>query len=246
VRFLRSEPPFVVSRSEAYLGVMIDDIVTKGADEPYRMLTARAERRLELAADLADVRLLEKAKSVGVLASHEIEAVEKRAHLRASLLQACEDAWVKKTSEYASFAVECGLSLNHGMTVAELLKRQQIGQGQIDAILAEVCRTNNISLEGADLAPERDILLFAVRYSGYRDREAKLAGQVDQWESVSIPAGMIESDIPGLSLEVREKLKRHRPQTLGQASRVPGITHAAVILLHMLIDKAAGRPAPRQ
>jgi len=236
-RFLRNEEPFVLSRSEAYLGVMIDDIVTKGADEPYRMLTARAERRLDLAADLADVRLLDRARSIGVLTCGEIAQVARRAEWRQSLLRACGAAWVKKTSAYARFALEGGLGLEQGMTVADLLKRQQLGTGQIDEIIKEVCADSGIPLEGADLAQERDALLFAVRCSGYRDREAKLADRVEQWESISIPPGLLEGGMPGLSLEAMEKLRRHRPQTLGQASRVQGITHAAVVLLHMHIEK---------
>ena len=238
VRFLKNESPFVIGRREAYLGVMIDDIVTKGVDEPYRMLTARAEYRLELAADLADVRLLEKAKSIGVLNQDEINAVENRIIWRKALHQCCEEAWVKKTSEYAHFAIEVGINLNHGMTVAELLKRQQIDLEQTDKILIEVCENNGISLEGINLLQERDALLFAVRYSGYRDREIKLVSQIEHWESVYIPANFLEADIQGLSLEVKEKLQRHRPQTLGQASRIPGVTQAAVVLLHMLIEKS--------
>jgi len=237
VRFLRNEEPFVVSRFEAYLGVMIDDIVTKGADEPYRMLTARAERRLELAADLADVRLLDKAKSIGALSQAEIAQVERRAERRESLLRACDAAWVKKTSNYARFALEAGLGLEQGMTVSELLKRQQLDLEQIDEVIREVCAASGISQEAADLAQERDALLFAIRYSGYREREARLADHVQQWESIRIPSSLLDSDTPGLSLEVREKLRRHRPQTLGQASRVPGVTHAAVVLLHMCIEK---------
>jgi len=237
VRFLRGEEPFVISRSAAYLGVMIDDIVTKGADEPYRMLTARAERRLELAADLADTRLLDYAKTIGVLSAAEIAAVERRMEWRASLLRACETAWVKKTSNYARFAIESGLTLKHGMTVAELLKRQQIEPEQIDLLIAEVCENNSISFEGVNKVQERDSLLFDIRYSGYRDREAKLVGHLEYWEHIFIPVNFTERDIPGLSLEVREKLRHHRPQTLGQASRIPGITNAAVVLLHMLIEK---------
>jgi tRNA uridine 5-carboxymethylaminomethyl modification enzyme len=236
-RFLRGEEPFVISRFEAYLGVMIDDIVTKGADEPYRMLTARAECRLGLAADLADVRLLGRAKSIGVLTQAETARVEGRAEWRESLLRACGAAWVKRTSGYARFALEAGLGLEQGMTAAELLKRQQLGAGQIDEIIREVCGDSGISLEGVDLPRERDALLFAVRCSGYREREARLACHARQWESIRIPPGLLEGAAPGLSLEVREKLRRHRPDTLGQASRVPGVTHAAVALLHAHIER---------
>jgi tRNA uridine 5-carboxymethylaminomethyl modification enzyme len=237
VRFLQNKEPFVISRFEAYLGVMIDDIVTKGADEPYRMLTARAERRLELAADLADVRLLDSAKSIGILTQAEIAQVEGRAEWRESLLRACDAAWVKKTSGYARFALEAGLGLEQGMTAAELLKRQQLGVEQIDEILKEACADGGISWDGVDFPRERDALLFAIRYSGYREREAKLTDHVQQWESIHIPPSLLAGDAPGLSLEVREKLRRHRPGTLGQASRVPGVTHAAVVLLHMHIEK---------
>jgi tRNA uridine 5-carboxymethylaminomethyl modification enzyme len=286
-RFLQNKEPFVISRFEAYLGVMIDDIVTKGADEPYRMLTARAELRLDFAADLADVRLLDRAKSIGVLTQAEIAQVEGRAAWRESLLRVCDAAWVKKTSGYARFALEAGLCLEQGMTVAELLKRQQLGTEQIDEILKEACDAawvkktspyarfaldaglgleqgmtvaellkrqqfgaepideilketcadGGISRDGVDFPRERDALLFAIRYSGYREREAKLASHVQQWESIHIPPSLLEGDAPGLSLEVREKLRRHRPGTLGQASRVPGVTHAAVVLLHMYIEK---------
>jgi len=238
VRTLRGEPPIIIGRSEAYLGVMIDDIVTKGADEPYRMLTARAERRLELAADLADTRLLGKAKEIGVLSRDDVAIAEKRAEWRSALVGACGSEWAKKTSEYAKFANQSGLELSSGMTVADLLKRQQIGQQQIDGILREVCRSSNISLEGVNWEQEKDAILFSVRYSGYREREAKLADQASQWDSVNIPEGFLVGDVPGFSIEVREKLRKHRPQTLGQASRVPGITHAAVALLHMLIEKS--------
>jgi tRNA uridine 5-carboxymethylaminomethyl modification enzyme len=238
VRTLREEPPITISRGEAYLGVMIDDIVTKGTDEPYRMLTARAERRLEFAADLADTRLLGKAKEIGVLSQDDVATAEKRAEWRSALLGACESEWAKKTSEYARFADQSGLVLSRGMTVADLLKRQQIGHEQIEGILREVCRSGGISQECVNWEQEKESLLFAIRYSGYREREAKLADQASQWDSVNIPEGFLVGDVPGLSIEVKEKLRKHRPQTLGQASRVPGITHAAVALLHMLIEKS--------
>jgi tRNA uridine 5-carboxymethylaminomethyl modification enzyme len=236
-RFLQGKEPFVISRFEAYLGVMIDDIVTKGADEPYRMLTARAELRLDFAADLADARLLERAKSIGVLTQAEVAQVEARAEWRESLLRTCDATWVKKTSPYARFALDAGLGLEQGMTAAELLKRQQLGVDQIDEILKEVCSDGGVSLDAIDLPRERDALLFSIRYSGYREREARLADHVRQWESIRIPPSLLDGDAPGLSLEVREKLRRHRPGTLGQASRVPGVTHAAVVLLHMHIEK---------
>jgi len=238
VRTLREEPPITISRGEAYLGVMIDDIVTKGTDEPYRMLTARAERRLEFAADLADTRLLGKAKEIGVLSQDDIAIAEKRAEWRSALLGACRSEWAKKTSEYARFADQSGLVLSSGMTVADLLKRQQIGAEQIEGILCEVCRSGGISQKGVNWEQEKESLLFAIRYSGYREREAKLADQASQWDSVNIPEDFLVGDLPGFSIEVREKLRKHRPQTLGQASRVPGITHAAVALLHMLIEKS--------
>jgi len=240
VQSLRGQPPVILGRDLAYIGVMIDDLVTKGTDEPYRMLTARAEHRLGLACDLADARLLPIAKALGTLRPEDIAAVERRCERRARLRAQCEDSWVTRTTPFGPIALESGLLLASGMTLAALLQRQQVSEAMADALLAKLPVWNEA---GADWDPlwERDLLLFEVRYAPYREREARLLEGQRAWDHVRIPATFLIEDLPGLSREVKEKFAKHRPETLGQASRIPGITPAAVTLLHLMIER--GRSA---
>lgn len=236
VRWLRGEGSIILGRDQAYLGVMVDDLVTKGTDEPYRMLTARAEHRLGLACDLADARLLGISRQVGALTDAEFQQVESKLERRSRIRHQCEETWVSLTSPLGPVAVEAGLSLASGLSLTELLKRQQITHDLADRALGTLPGWSEPQL-GWDASWERDLLLFEIRYSGYRDREARLLEGQREWDHVRIPAEFQIEKQPGLSREVKEKLVRHAPETLGQASRIPGVTHAAVTLLHMLIDR---------
>ena len=236
VRWLRGQEPIVLQRDQAYIGVMIDDLVTKGTDEPYRMLTARAEHRLGLACDLADVRLLLVAQAIGGLSVAEIEAMERRLEWRARVRVQCDEAWVTRSTPFGPIALESGLSLASGLTLAELLQRQHITEDLANALLEHLSVWSE-SDHPLDLSRERDLLLFEIRYAPYRTREARLLEGHRAWDHVRIPQDLQIEDLPGLSREVKEKFARHRPETLGQASRIPGITPAAVTVMHMLIGK---------
>jgi len=240
VRWLRDQEPLVLGRDQAYIGVMVDDLVTKGTDEPYRMLTARAEHRLALACDLADVRLLPVAREVGALSPAEFARVEAKLERRLRLRDQCAEAWVAPTSPFGPFALQAGLVLASGMTLADFLKRQQVTPDLAEAALALLDGWTTPQ-EGWDPAWERDILLFEVRYQGFHEREARLLDGQRAWDHVRIPVDFRVEHLPGLSNEVKEKLQRHRPETLGQASRIPGITPAAVTLIHLLLER--GKPA---
>lgn len=236
VRWLEGKTSIVLERDQAYIGVMIDDLVTKGTDEPYRMLTARAEHRLGLACDLADARLLSVAHEIKALKSEEFGLIEAKLERRERLRQQCGEAWVTQTSPLGSLAREAGLALATGLSLSELMKRQQVTAPLADRALASLPGWEEAQ-PGWDPRWERDLLLFEIRYSGYREREARLMEGQRAWDRVRIPEGFGLEHVPGLSNEVKEKLKRHRPETLGQASRIPGITHAAVTLMHMLIER---------
>jgi len=236
VRRLRGQAPVVLERDQAYIGVMIDDLSTKGTDEPYRMLTARAEHRLGLACDLADARLLGVARDIGALGEEEFAWTEAKLERRERLRSSCDGTWVTPSSPLGPLASSAGLTLQAGLSLSELLKRQQITSELADEALASLPGWD-AGQRGWDPHLERDLLLFDLRYSGYRERESRLLEGQRSWDHVQIPARFRMEQIPGLSNEVREKLKRHRPETLGQASRIPGITHAAVTLLHLLIEK---------
>lgn len=234
-RALRGEAPVVLGRDQAYLGVMIDDLVTKGTDEPYRMLTARAEHRLSLACDLADERLLEVARGIGALSPAELARLEGRAARRAALREALETTRVTPSNAFGALAAEAGLRLESGMSLLEFFRKQQVGPAEADRALALV--EPGEAPAGWDAALERDLLLFEARYGAYREREAKLLQRERDWDAIRIPEDFFVERWPGFSLEVHEKLGRHRPETLGQASRIPGVTPAAVTLLHLLIEK---------
>jgi tRNA uridine 5-carboxymethylaminomethyl modification enzyme len=148
----------------------------------------------------------------------------------------CDEAWVTQTSAFGPLAAGAGLRLEAGMTLSDLMRRQQLTNENTDACLALV-EGWAVPQAGWDSALERDLLLFDLRYAGYREREARLLEGQRVWDHVRIPADVRVEQVPGLSTEVREKLRLHRPETLGQASRIPGITPTAVTLLHMVIDR---------
>ena len=235
-RWLRDQEPVVLGRDQAYLGVMIDDLVTKGTDEPYRMLTARAEHRLGLACDVADARLLGVAREVGALSAAELASVEARVERRERVRVQCEAAWVTQTSPFGPIAAGAGLRLDAGLSLADLLRRQQMGPAEADACLALLEGWDH-SQAGWNAAWERDLLLFDLRYAPYREREARLLEGHRAWDHVRIPADFRIEHLHGLSKEVLEKLALHRPETLGQASRIPGVTPAAVTLLHLHLHR---------
>ncbi len=235
-RWLRDREPVVLGRDQAYLGVMIDDLVTKGTDEPYRMLTARAEHRLGLACDVADARLLPVAREVGALSDAELASVEARVERRERLRTQCEAAWATQTSPFGPIAAAAGLRLDAGLSLADLLRRQHMGPAEADACLA-LLEGWAEPQAGWNPAWERDLLLFDLRYAPYREREARLLEGHRAWDHVRIPADFRIEHLHGLSKEVLEKLRLHHPETLGQASRIPGITPAAVALLHVHLHR---------
>ncbi|MBS1785815.1 MAG: tRNA uridine-5-carboxymethylaminomethyl(34) synthesis enzyme MnmG [Acidobacteria bacterium] len=232
---LLGHEPLILGRDEAYLGVMVDDLVTKGTDEPYRMLTARAEHRLSLACDLADERLLEATRRAGALTAMELARLEARARHRAEMRDAVQATRVTPSNAFGTLASEVGLRLESGMSLADLFRKQQIGSGEAERALAMVNLPQ--APQGWDADLERDLLLFEVRYGAYREREVRLLQRERDWDAIRIPEDFFVEAWPGFSNEVREKLGRHRPETLGQASRIPGVTPAAVTLLHLMIEK---------
>jgi len=237
VRWLQGRDPVILGRAQAYLGVMVDDLVTKGTDEPYRMLTARAEHRLGLACDLADGRLFAVAREVGALHPAELARVEAKVAHRERMKAACEATWVTQTSPFGPIAAGAGLRLEAGLSLSDLFRRQQIGPAEAEACLA-LLEGWHQDVPGWVPETERDLLLFDLRYAPYRDREARLLEGQRAWDHVRIPSDLRVEHLHGISKEVLEKLTLHRPETLGQASRIPGVTPAAVTLLHLLIHRS--------
>jgi tRNA uridine 5-carboxymethylaminomethyl modification enzyme len=202
------------------------------------MLTARAEHRLGLACDLADGRLLGVAREVGALDPSELSWLEAKNGRRERVKVQCGEAWVTQTSPFGPIAASAGIRLESGLTLSDLFRRQQIGTYEADACLA-LLDDWRLEQPGWDPATERDLLLFDLRYAPYRDREAKLLEGHRAWDHVRIPSDLRVEQLHGISREIMEKLILHRPETLGQASRIPGVTPVALTLLHLLIHRTS-------
>jgi tRNA uridine 5-carboxymethylaminomethyl modification enzyme len=224
---------FVLSRSDAYIGVMIDDLVTRGVTEPYRMFTSRAEFRLKLRADNADQRLTPLGLQIGCIGSERETAFSARvATLDAG--RAVLDRLTLTPNEAAS----AGLAINHDgrrRSAFELMAFPDISFDRLAVIWPEL---------GGIPAGEAAQLEIDARYAAYVRRQEEDVAALKRDEAVAIPAGFNFADIPSLSNEVRQKLAKHQPRTLAQAARIDGMTPAGLTLLLAAVKKAAKSAAP--
>ena len=223
--------PFVLKRREAYIGVMIDDLVTLGADEPYRLLTSRAEHRLLLGADSAYARLTARAVEVGLVSPREAEPIlEKEARLNRAKAVAGKTRVIPNRETVETLSSE-GVSLAEETTVAGLLRRPETEAAAVFRWLLSAGPEEMRSEIPGLTAPELDRLAGELRYGAFLEREEETLRRVERAAERPIPEDFVYRALPGLSAEAAEKLERHRPRTLGQAGRIPGVTAAAVTLL---------------
>lgn len=231
LRQVRDLPAWSPGRETAYLGVLVDDLLTHGASEPYRMFTSRAEYRLLLREDNADLRLTEIGRALGLVDDQRWRAFEDH---RDALVRA-RQRWSAHrlrpgTSAAKRFEARFGAPLNRESSLLELLKRPDV-DGLGLAAVAEL-----------DGPPDRttEQLEIEAKYAGYIDRQTLEIQRVKEQEQMPIPPSMDYANIRGLSHEVRQKLESARPDTLGRAARVPGVTPAAVSLLLVHLKKSKG------
>ena len=228
--------PVILDRTSAYAGILIDDLVTKGTDEPYRMFTSRAEFRLNLRIDNADDRLTPTGHRVGLIGEDHwrqfCERQAKKEKVRAFLevhRPAREDA------QAGEFFQALGSSNGEHATLTQLLRRPEIQIVHCQSLIQSHCEV--------DLRPpDWKAIETEVKYAGYMQQQRKQIEQVRRAESRRIPDGLAYGKIPGLSREVVEKMERVRPSTLGQAGRIPGVTPAAVSILNIYLT-SSGRAA---
>lgn len=234
----RIGPPFTLGRHEAYIGVMIDDLVTLGADEPYRLLTSRAEHRLLLGAESAYARLVPRAIAAGLLPEKEAEPLLEREARQAAAREALGQLRVVPDRETVAMLDRLSVTLAEESTGAGLLRRPDAPEslrGWLEERLP--------GLLGELDEEEWSRLVNDLRYEGFLRRERESLERVRRAEEKRIPAGFRYAGIPGLSAEAAEKLERHRPRTLGQAARIPGVTAAAVTLLLARLAVRGGEAA---
>lgn len=233
----RGDEGIVLGREQAYIGVLIDDLVTKGVDEPYRMFTSRAEYRILLRQDDADMRLTPLGYEIGLATRERYDAMQSKRAQRDALIAFCESYLVKGTEEMNSFLVENGTTpLSASVRLVELVKRPQL------SITALACSLSRLAKEIGRIEEERreEIVESAeilIKYGGYILRERELAEKQSRLEYVRIPESMDFEGLTALSTEARQKLARLRPATIGQASRIPGISPADINVLLLLLNR---------
>ena len=236
---------FVLRRDQAYLGVLVDDLITKGVTEPYRMFTSRAEFRLQLREDNADLRLTELGRQLGLVDDARWAHFNRKRDALARETERLRSTWVHPNNLPAADAERLlGKALEHEHSLADLLRRPGIGFDTVVEATAIARPSVDVSREtltrelGAQLAGEViEQLEIATKYAGYIDKQNEEVSRAQGLEELALPAELDYNQVTALSFEVRQKLNQHRPQTLGQATRISGVTPAAISLLLVHLKK---------
>ncbi len=235
---VQGRSPFLLDRSEAYMGVMVDDLVTRGVDEPYRMFTSRAEYRLILREDNATIRLMGKGRELGLITEDQYSQLQEKVRRIEAGIRCLSSVRIFPVTEIND--ILAGLNsppIRNPVTLFQLLKRTEIGHDDLSRFAG--CEAI------ADRTVKRQIEIEA-KYEGYIRRQRELVQKMRELEEKKIPMGFDYSAIPGLSNELKAKLARVEPATVGQAERIPGMTQAALTAILIVIKKreleAAGLP----
>ena len=221
---LREKDSFILKRDESYIGVLIDDLITKGVDEPYRMFTSRAEYRILLRQDNADIRLTELSHSIGLASDDRYEQMIAKYQSVDSLREYCDQKKVRpdKINPYLE-SIE-STPITDSKKISDLATRPEVN---LSEILKIVPRGTNEVLDQSII----EAVEIGVKYSGYIEREQKLAEKMMRLENLSIPENFDYDKVSGLSIECRQKLKRYSPRTIAQASRISGVSPSDISVL---------------
>jgi len=242
--WLKGDPPFTMDRTEGYTGILIDDLISKGTNEPYRMFTSRAEFRLHLRIDNADRRLTPHGRRLGLIGDEAWAEYEQKQARMAALERLL--ATGKVNGGRLESAGLGALTATAGLTWAQLLKRPEVTiEAVLGAVQDDLTRNRLLAdfasldldspLHRALLRNEARAVETEIKFAGYLEQQKKSIEKLKAAEAVAIPAWIEYGAISGLSREMREKLERVRPGTIGQASRIPGVTPAALNLVHVSI-----------
>lgn len=236
-RSANGNAPLVLGRDEAYIGVLIDDLVTKGVDEPYRMFTSRAEYRILLRQDDADMRLTPRGYEIGLADKRRYEAMKSKREERDALIEWCSNFTVKMGDKINASLMELGTSpLTASIRLVELLKRPQLNFSNLSSLISRLRKriAEIEELRRSEIVEAAEIL---IKYGGYISREKDLAEKAKRLEYVNLPSDMDYNSLLSLSTEARQKLTKIRPATIGQASRIPGVSPADINILLVLLHR---------
>ncbi len=228
--------PFILGRDEAYIGVLIDDLVTKGVDEPYRMFTSRAEYRILLRQDDADMRLTERSYQIGLASTHRFNLLQEKRESRDALISFCANYSVKPQYINAGLEKLGTTPLAHGCKLETLILRPQLTLTN----MAELIPALKEELGKVPVSRHEEIIEAAeilIKYSGYIKREQLIADKINRLENIRIRGKFNYNSIQSLSTEARQKLTRIDPETIAQASRIPGISPSDINILLVLLGR---------
>ena len=231
-RKIKGKEPLILDRSQAYIGVLIDDLITKGTNEPYRMMTSRAEYRLLLRQDNADLRLTRIGYQIGLISKQRYDALCEKEKMIQLEIERLEKTTIGASSEVQEFLSKNGSTLlQSGTTLAELLKRPELSYELLSEIDVDrrtlpgaVCEQVNINL----------------KYDGYIKRQERQVAQYKKLENKKIPDDINYDDVYSLRKEALQKLKDFRPASVGQASRISGVSPADISVLLIYLEKCKG------
>ena len=253
-----TQDTWVPGRDEAYLGVLVDDLITKGVTEPYRMFTSRAEFRLQLREDNADLRLTEVGRQLGLVDDARWEAFSRKRDAVSRETERLRALWVSpKNLAIAEAERVLGKAIEHEYSLLELLRRPDVNYASLMTLSAGKYaspeleayvsrKTGEVAVGAAFAAVVIEQVEITAKYSGYIDRQKEEIGRAAHYENLKLPEALDYKLVTALSIEARQKLSKHRPETLGQASRISGITPAAIslLLVHLKKSKSKGFVTP--
>jgi tRNA uridine 5-carboxymethylaminomethyl modification enzyme len=226
---VQKRSPFLLDRSEAYMGVMIDDLVTRGTKEPYRIFTSRAEYRLLLREDNADLRLMEKGYELGLIDKDTLKDLKERRRQIAQELERVSKTKIKPSAQVKQLLGEKkSAPLEAAVPLAQLLKRPELSYDDLEKLEGRVSQLSERVTRQVEIQ---------CKYQGYIQRQEGEVKKFKNLEKINIPPGFDYQDVPGLSNEVRQKLQEIQPTSLGQASRISGMTPAALSILMVYLKR---------
>ena len=238
----QGKEPWLPKRSEAYIGVLVDDLITRGVQEPYRMFTSRAEYRLSLREDNADMRLTTIGRDLGLVDDHRWNIFCRKQEAVSRETSRLQDIWIGPKHESAK-AVSglLGQDLSHECSLADILRRPGVTYQAITGLSDGMWSPGALDEDSGIASQIADQVEISVKYQGYIDRQAVEIARQEHNESFPLPEILDYSQVVGLSKEVQQKLNLHKPETLGQAGRISGVTPAALSLLLVHLKKGLGR-----
>jgi tRNA uridine 5-carboxymethylaminomethyl modification enzyme len=235
---IKNETPFILNRNEAYIGVLIDDLITKGTDEPYRMFTSRAEYRTLLRQDNADERLTPLSNQIGLASDDRVKRVEQKLGAKNRLLHHFAAFSIDPAQINDLLASKSSTTITQKTKAANLLSRPQIELGDLLPLFPDlslpVAEEPEIAMEALEQAE------IQIKYSGYLEKERDLADKMSRLDHVPLPIDFDYSKLSSLSMEARLKLEKIRPETLGQASRISGVNPSDISILLIHVNRPKG------